>query len=343
METKQLIRDICSLMSVNGYEYANSDKLEAIVSPYFDECERDNVGNHIFIKRCGKENAKKLLIDTHYDEIGFMVKGITKEGFLRICQIGGVDPRLLPCAEVTVYGKGREIPAVAVDNPGCIRTDDERGKLTPVTDILLDTGLDREEVEKYVEIGAPVGFKAEYGELENGFFYGKSLDDKVCSAAVVRAMELIDRDKLSCDVYFSMSCREEVGQRAVSAATYRIKPDAAIAIDVTFGLTPDGKKGDDMKMGGGPSISRSVILNKNFTDKIIGTAKEKEIPYQICIEGVHTGTHADDIAFIGEGVPTALLGIAIYFMHTPIETVKLDDVENTAKLIAAVLEKEDLI
>ena len=343
METKELIFDVCSLMSINGYEYESSEKLEKIVLPYFDECEKDSVGNHIFIKRCGKPNAKKLFIDTHYDEIGLMVKGITDEGFLCVCSIGGVDARLLPCAEVTVYGKGKTIRGIALDKPGCIRKEDEKGKLTPITDILVDTGLDKIEISKYVDIGTPVGFAPVYGEIGDGYYFGKSLDDKLCSVAVIKAMEFVDPEKLGCDVYFSMSCREEVGHRAVSAAAFRIEPDAAIVLDVTFGLGPDGKKGAEMKMGGGAIVSLSVILDKKLTDKVIGTAKEKEIPYQICLEGVGTGTHADDVAFVGRGIPTALLGIPIYFMHTPVETTKLDDVEATAKLLAACLEKEDLI
>lgn len=343
METKRLIYDVCSLMSINGYEYECSEQLEKIVTPYFDECEKDNVGNHIFIKRCGRPNAKKLFIDTHFDEIGLMVKSITDEGFLRVCSIGGVDARLLPCAEVTVYGKGKTLRGVALDKPGCIRKDDEKGKLTPVTDILIDTGLDKAEISKYVDIGTPVGFAPVYGELGDGYYYGKALDDKLCSVAVIKAMEYLDKEKLAFDVYFSMSCREEVGHRAVSAAAYRIEPDAAIVLDVTFGLGPDGKKGADMKTGGGAVVSLSVILDKKLTDKIIDTAKEKEIPYQICLEGVGTGTHADDVAFVGRGIPTALLGIPIFFMHTPVETTKIDDVEATAKLLAACFEKEDLI
>ncbi|MBO4428820.1 MAG: M20/M25/M40 family metallo-hydrolase [Clostridia bacterium] len=343
METKDLIRSVCSLMSINGYEYAESDKLEALVAPYFDEVERDNVGNHIFIKRSKKPGAKKLFIDTHYDEIGLMVKGITDEGFLRVCSVGGVDARLLPCADVVVYGKGKTLSGVALDKPGCIRKEDERGKLTPISDILVDVGLEKSEVEKYVDIGTPVGFKPYYAELGDGYYFGKGLDDKLCSAAVIKAVELADPEKLACDVYFSMSCREEVGQRAVSAATYRIEPDAAIVLDVTFGMAPEGKKGSDMKMGGGPVASLSVILDKKLTDKIVDIAKEKEIPYQMCLEGVGTGTHADDVAFIGRGVPTALLSIPIYFMHTPIETTLVDDVDNTAKLLAACLETEGLI
>lgn len=343
MKTTELIQSLCSLMSINGYEYTDSEKLEEIVLPYFDECVKDNVGNHIFVKKCGRENAKKIFIDTHFDEIGLMVKDITDDGFLRVCSIGGVDARLLPGAELVVYGNGKNIKAVAFDKPDCIRKKDEHGKLTAVTDIMLDTGLDKMEVSKYVNIGTPVGFAPVYGELENGYFFGKSLDDKLCAVSVIRAIEMIDKEKLAFDVYFSMSCREEVGHKAVSAGAFKVEPDAAIVIDVTFGCSPDGRKGSEMKMGGGAVISHAAILNKKLTRALIDIAKEKELPYQICVEGVGTGTHADDVAFVGRGIPTALVSVPIWFMHTPVETTCVDDVENTAKLICAALEKEDLI
>jgi len=343
METKELLFNICGLMSVNGYEYSETEKLEALVSPYFDELQRDSVGNHIFIKRCGKPNAKKLFVDTHYDEIGLMVKDITSEGFLRVCGIGGVDARLLPCAEVVVYGKGKNLPGIALDKPAVIRNADEKTKLTPVTDILVDLGLPVDEVKKYVYPGAAVGFKPVYGELLDGALYGKGLDDKACSVAVVLAIMNVDAEKLGCDVYFSMSCREEVGHRAVSSAAYRIEPDAAIALDVTFGMAPEGKRGSDMKMGGGPVVCSALSLDRALTGKIIETAKEKEIPYQTSIEGARTATHADAIAFVGRGIPTALVSIPVWFMHTAVETMRAEDLENTARLLTALFEKEDLI
>lgn len=343
MELKDLVFQICSLMSINGYEYSESEKLIELVGPLFDECQKDNVGNHIFIKKCGKPNAKKLFIDTHFDEVGLMVKGITKEGFLRVCSIGGVDARLLPGAELCVYGKTKVLAGIGVEKPSCIKSDDDKPKLTSVSDTLIDVGLPKDEVDKEIEIGTPVGFKPVYGELQNGYWYGKGMDDKVCAAAVVRAVEILDKDKMEYDLYFSMSCREEVGHRAVSAATYRIEPDAAIALDVTFGMAPDGKKGVDMKMGGGPVLSQSLILNQELYESIKCIADDKVIDYQVSLEGVHTGTHADDIAFVGRGVPTALISIPVYFMHTAIETVMDVDIENTAKLIAAILENKEVV
>ncbi|MGM9663373.1 MAG: hypothetical protein ACI3XF_00895, partial [Eubacteriales bacterium] len=119
MDTKKLLFDICSCMSISGFEYQCEKKLRELVMPYFDEYMGDKVGNHIFVKRSKKTNAPKLLIDTHYDEVGLMVKGITDEGFLRVCSIGGVDARIFPASEVTVYAGEKEIGGVVFKKAVC--------------------------------------------------------------------------------------------------------------------------------------------------------------------------------------------------------------------------------
>ncbi len=336
MEIKKLLTDLCSLMSVVGFEYHDEEKLTEIVSPYFDEHEYDTVGNHLFVKRCGKANAKRLFIDVHYDEVGLMVKGITDDGHLRVCNMGGVDSRILPAAEVVVYGK-ETIPGVVLMKPRDLMEASEKEKLTPVTELLIDTGLTKEEAEELTPIGTPVGFEPVYTELKGDYIAGKGMDDKCCAIPVIVAVAVLDMNELDCDIYFSLSAREEVGHRAVSAAAFRIRPDLAIAIDVGFGYAPEGKKPQDANMKGGAIITRSAILDRTYTDLIIETAKKKEIPYQVNAEPVGTGTHADEIVYSADGVPTVLLGVPLWFMHTANETVAMDDLKYTAKLLAAVI------
>ena len=140
MEIKKLLTDLCSLMSVVGYEYHDGDKLTEIVAPYFDEHEHDSVGNHIFVKRCGKNDAKRLFIDVHYDEVGLMVKGITDGGHLRVCALGGLDSRILPASEVVVYGK-ETMPGIVLMKSAVTMNMKDKDKLTPVSELLVDVGL----------------------------------------------------------------------------------------------------------------------------------------------------------------------------------------------------------
>ncbi len=339
MEIKKLLTDLCSLMSVVGFEYHDEEKLTEIVSPYFDEHEYDAVGNHLFVKRCGKADAKRLFIDVHYDEVGLMVKGITDNGHLRVCAMGGVDSRILPAAEVVVYGK-ETIPGIVLTKPRDLMEASEKDKLVAVTDLLIDTGLTKEEAEELTPIGTPVGFEPVYTELMGDYVAGKGMDDKCCAIPVIAAVAVLDMSELDCDIYFSLSAREEVGHRAVSAAAFRIRPDAAIVIDVCFGYAPEGKKPFDANMKGGAVVARSALLDKELTDFIIETAKQKEIPYQISVEPVGTGTHADNIVYTAGGIPTVLLSVPVWFMHTANETVAMDDLKYTAKLLATIIREK---
>ena len=341
MEIKKLLTDLCSLMSVVGYEYHDGDKLTEIVSPYFDEHEHDNVGNHIFVKRCGKADAKRLFIDVHYDEVGLMVKGITDGGHLRVCALGGLDSRILPASEVVVYGK-ETMPGIVLMKSAVTMNmrDKDKDRLTPVSELLIDVGLTKEEAMELVPIGTPIGFEPVYTELRGGYIAGKGMDDKCCAVPVLAAISVLDMKALDCDIYFSLSAREEVGHRAVSAAAFRIRPDAAIVLDVTFGLAPEGRKPDDIDMKGGPSIALSALLDKDFTDFVIETAKKAEIPYQPVVDAVRTGTHADELVYAAGGIPTVLLSVPVWFMHTANETVAIDGLKYTAKLMAAVIREK---
>ncbi len=339
MEIKKLLTDLCGLMSVVGFEYHDEEKLTELVSPYFDEHEYDSVGNHIFVKRCGKENAKRLFIDVHYDEIGLMVKGITDGGHLRICTLGGLDARILPASEVIVYGK-EAMPGIVLMKPTVLMDGKEKEKLTAIPELLVDVGLTKEEAEALTPIGTPIGFEPVYTELRGGYIAGKGMDDKCCAIPVIAAVAALDVNDLDCDIYFSMSAKEEVGHRAVSSAAFRIRPDAAIVLDVGFGLAPEGKKPDDADMKGGPIVTLSALLDKDFTDMVIETAKKAEIPCQPIVDATSTGTHADDIVYAAGGIPTILLGVPLWFMHTANETVALDDLKYTAKLLAAVIREK---
>lgn len=336
MEQKELLFALVKKMSVVGFEHYDEEALTALVDPYFDEHEYDAVGNHIFIRRCGKENAPRVLIDTHYDEIGLMVKGITKEGFLRICKMGGVDARILPAAEVVVYGKTK-MPGIILTKPRELMPKDEYRKLVPLEELLVDIGMTAEEAEIASPIGTPIGFDPECTELVGGYLAGKGFDNKCSAAAALIAIAELDMKKLSCDIYFSMSAREEVGQRAIAAATYRIRPDMAIVLDVTFGNAPGSERICSSDMKGGPVVSLTATLDTELTEMIVETAKKHEIPVQTVVEATRTSTHADDIYLAAGGVPTALVSIPVWFMHTANEVVHPDDMQNTSALLSAVI------
>ncbi len=334
MDIKELLLALTDTMSVVGFEYHDEEKLSALLLPYFDEHDYDAVGNHIFIRRCGKENAKKLMIDVHYDEVGLMVKDITKDGFLRVCPMGGTDARIYPASEVWVYGK-EKLSGIVLTKPMELMSEEERGKLTPTSEMLIDVGLTKQEAEEMTPIGTPIGYVFEPMELLNGFISVKGLDDKCSAVPVVDAISRLDMHALNCDIYFSFSAREEVGHHAVTSAAYRIAPDMAIVLDVTFGAIPGGDKAAEIELGKGLAISLTAHLDAALADKLIETAKKHELALRPVVEGTGTGTHADDIVYCAGGIPTALLSIPVWFMHAPIETVCIDDLKTLSDLLYA--------
>ena len=129
MELKKMLTEIPAIMSITGYTMQAGDKLRTLVGDVFDESYTDAVGNHVFVRRCGKENAPKILIDTHFDEVGMMVTGIHEDGFVSIANVGGLDMRIMQAAEVTIYGEGREIYGVIVSTPPHLTKPGEAKKL----------------------------------------------------------------------------------------------------------------------------------------------------------------------------------------------------------------------
>ena len=157
-ELKEFIFKTCALPSVSGFEKLATESLIALVGERMELAFVDGVGNHVFVKRCGKEGAPKILVDTHFDEIGFMVTDITEEGFLRVTPLGGIDPSILQAADVTVYGK-ENLRGVICATPPHLKKDD---KLTPADEALVDVGLSKKDACELIRLGDSVGFSPVY-------------------------------------------------------------------------------------------------------------------------------------------------------------------------------------
>ena len=198
VKLKDGIVSLCSLMSVSGFERRSSDKLRQLYGEHFDEIRSDAVGNHLFIKRCGKENAPLALVDSHFDEIGMMVTEICDDGFVKFTRIGGLSLAILQAADVVIYGK-EEIRGVIISTPPHLRTGDA-DTLSDFEDLLIDTGYTKETLEKLITVGTPIGFLPHYSELLNGQLAGKSLDDKACAAVCIEAIIDTPKSELSADV-----------------------------------------------------------------------------------------------------------------------------------------------
>ncbi len=325
---RKLIKKLSDMRGISGFEYSLTGEISEMLGKYCDEVKIDPLGSVIGVKRCGKENAPKLMIEAHCDEIGLMVTSITDEGYLTFANVGGVDERTLPTTEVTVHGK-KDLWGVIGIKPSHLQ---ENGKTAKIKDMAIDTGLDAKDVKDLVSVGDSITLAQSVGKLGKKQWSGKSLDDRASVAAIMRVMKKIKDDDLDIDVYAVAAVQEEVGCRGGKTTAYGINPDMAVAIDVCHGVTPDNST-NAFEVGTGTVISVGPNLHPLLTNELFAVAKRHDIKYSIDVDGGNTGTDAWEIQVAGEGVPTALLSIPLKYMHTSVETLAVSDVKATAKLL----------
>lgn len=333
-DLKQILFELSETMSISGFEYRAADKLSGILSEYFDEHEMSPNGNHVFIKRSKKQNAPRLLIDAHFDEIGMMVREINEHGFIRVTGLGGIDTRILLAGEVVIHGSEPVYGLVCVTPPH-LQKKGENNTLPPVSDLWIDTGFTAGTLcKKGVEIGTPVGFKPIVTELLNNRLAGKGFDNKASIGAAAEAMRILDGADVGWDIYLLCACKEEVSSLGAKTGAFDIFPDAAIVLDVNLAFVPDTQRHKTVKLGEGPSISISAITDRQLTRAVIDYAKENNLRYQTVVEATDTGSDANVTPLVRDGIPTVLIGIPLRNMHTYNEVVSVDDINDTAKLIA---------
>lgn len=338
MELKRLIVDLSSLMSIGGFERYEREKLIDLVGEHFDENYLDKVGNQIFVKKCGRENAPKIMLDAHMDEIGMYVTDILDGGFLRVINIGGIDTGILQASDVIIYGNEERLFGVIASTPPHLATG--AGKELPkIDELLIDTCYTKEELESKIRIGTPVGFAPKYTEMLGNKIMGKSFDDKACAACAIYAVANTAREELAGDVYVMLSCCEEV-TGMVAPGAYALNPDYAMSIDVNLGRVPGTKKEETVELGKGPSITISAVTDRKLTNMLFDIAKEKDIPHQVSVSPTHTGTNAVSIQLAREGIPTVDVGLPLASMHTYNEIISLDDAKTLCDLVSEFIKDE---
>ena len=334
-----MITATAALMSVTGFEGYDADQLTALFHG-FDESYADTVGNRIFVRRCGRENAPKILIDTHLDEIGMLVTDMKEGGFLSFTSVGGLDARTLSSARVRVYGE-QVIDGVITSTPPHL-SGAERSLPKP-EDLLIDTGYSREALEKLVRIGTPVGFLPEYRTLAGGRISGKGFDNKACAAIAAHALMQLPAKDLAGDVYLLLSVREETGAVGGTAVGgFAIRPDYAMVIDVGLGFMRGAEKRDCVEMGKGVAIARSAIVDRRLTAMTEAIATREGIPWQITVEAKSTGTNTECLHLVGNGISVVDVGLPLTGMHTYTEVLDMADAEALAAFVTAFVNDKDL-
>ena len=207
MDLRETMKALCSECGPSGFEGPVAAKARQLIEPLCDETWIDKMGNVVGVRRCGKKNARKVLITAHLDEIGLIVTG-HEDGFLRFGKIGGVDPRMLPDRELTILTDPPLFGVVAALPPHVMSAEDKE-KTIPIEDLRIDIGCSQKTAQKLVPVGTPISFRKDNYSLGEHFYCGTSLDDRSCFAACMYAMELLQGRTLDCDVYIMGATVEE--------------------------------------------------------------------------------------------------------------------------------------
>ena len=328
-------------MAVCGNERRGGEELKKLIGGVFDDYKTDALGNHLFIKKCGRPNAPRILVDTHFDEIGMMVTGIKEGGFVSVTNIGGVDTRILPASEVIIYGKEPVYGVFAAKAPH-LSTPLDREKLTPLSDMLIDTGYTKEELEELCPLGTPVGFKPIYADLLNDRLAGKAFDDKACGACAIFGIDAVQRRDLAGDVYFLFSAFEETGMTGARVAGFGLRPDYALVLDVTHASVPEAKDRYLPEFGAGVAGAASPITNRRLTRMVTDLCKNGNIPFTVDACPGSTGTNANVLGISAEGIPTALCSLPLKSMHTSAEVLSLDDARALSRVVSAFIKSKEI-
>ncbi|HAN44261.1 MAG TPA: peptidase M42 [Ruminococcaceae bacterium] len=330
--TKKLLLEMSGLNGVAGFEN-NAASYAAEFLKQYGEVEITPLNSVICTLSQAESGQPVVMLDAHIDEIGLIVSYINDEGFLKVSNCGGIDRRLLLASPVTVHAKDGDLSGVICSIPPHLQSGE--GKNPQVEDIFIDIGFGKEQTEKLVRLGDRVTINSDSREMLNSLVSGKALDNRAGCVSLMLAADLLKNKKLNCGVQICLSSMEEVGGQGAKTAAFKISPTHAIAVDVSFAHTPDAPKHKCREMNKGPMIGIAPILNAEMSQRLISLAEQEKIPYQLEVMGGVTGTNADSIACTKNGVITGLISIPQRYMHTPIETVSVADVENTARLIAA--------
>lgn len=336
-----LLKDLLNASGISGCESEIAGIMKKELSRSCSDVSIDGFGNVIAKKGKG---SRKIMIAAHMDEIGLLVKHVSKEGFINFVKIGGIDDRVLVGQRVVIKTKKGDVFGILGLKPPHLQKEEERKKVVKHEDMFIDIGsASREDALRRVSIGDPVIFEPNAGVLNGRLCYGKAVDNRIGCYVMIKIMEKL---KASAEVYAVATVQEEVGLKGAKTSSFKIAPDFALVIDTTIaGDTPHIKENESsLKLGQGVAITlveasgRGMIVNEKVKELIISTAEKKKIKHQIDV--IDGGMTDGAMIYMNrEGILTGVLSIPTRYIHASTGVFSLDDLDSAVELGAAVIER----
>jgi putative aminopeptidase FrvX len=339
MSIPPVLRSLLTAHGPSGYETAPAAVFRDAASA-FAEVVTDVMGS-VWARVPGTAGGPTLAIVGHIDEIGLIVSHIDDDGFLRFRGVGGWDPQILVGQRVVLGTREGAIPGVVGKKPIHLLKEEERKKVARVEELHIDIGAnDGEEARGLVRVGDVAVIDGDPVELPNGRAVSRSMDNRLgCYVAYEAARLVSEAGGAPGDVVAVAVVQEETTFGGATTTAYALRPDVAIIVDVTHATDAPGVDVAELgahPFGSGPVIERGSNLNPRMVDVMCDTAEAEEIPFTLQASARSTGTDLDAMHVSRGGIPCGGLGLPLRYMHSPVEMVQLDDIENSAKLIAAV-------
>ena len=343
------LQQLVDAPSPSGFEQPAQRVVREYVSEFADEVTTDVMGN--VIAGLNAKGKPRVMLAGHCDEIGFMVRYITDQGFVHFSPIGGVDAHLVPGQRVHIHGRKGPVLGLVGKKAIHLMEAEERKKVLEFHQQWVDIGAsDKKQAEQMVSVGDPITFATTFQRLAGDFAVARGFDDKMGSFVVVEALRLASERKLSAALFAVSTVQEELGLRGATTSAFSVAPDIAVAVDVTHGTDypdADKKRFGEVKLGGGPVLHRGANMNPVVADRLAKSAKKQKIACQMIGVPGASGTDAWTMQLSRGGVATGLVSVPLRYMHTPVEVLNLKDLEAAAELLAAFVsdldQKVDLI
>ena len=342
MPVPEVLRKLLTAPGPSGYEQAAAAVFRDAASA-FAEVTRDSVGSTVARVK-GTADGPLLAVVGHIDEIGLIVNHIDDDGFLWFGGVGGWDTIILVGQRIEIATREGTVAGVVGKKPIHLLKEEERKQVPELRQLHIDIGAaNGDEARERVRIGDVAVIAGEPLEYPNGRVVSRALDNRLgCFVAYEVARLVAESGGAPGDVAGVAVTQEEITFAGARTTAFSLQPDVAIVVDVTFATDPPGSEEKELgshKFGSGPVIGRGATLDPQLFELLHAAGEEAEIPFTVAASARYTGTDADAIHLARGGIPTGVVSIPLRYMHSPVEMVQMDDVENTAKLIVAFANK----
>ena len=336
MSDLYLLKELCIANGVSGNEQSIRDIILKEVKAYVKDIKVDALGNILVFKK-GKNQAKtKLMISCHMDEVGFIVKYITDDGFIKFDSVGGIDTKVI-CGKRVCIGENKINGVIGV-KPIHLLKDEEKDKKIKIYNLYIDIGANnKEDALKHINIGDFIYFESDFS-IDGDIIKGKALDDRAGCFILINML----KNEIEYDTYFAFLVQEEIGLHGATTAAYQINPDASIVVDATTAADIAGvdDKNQVCKLKKGAVISfmdKSTIYDKEYFNKALSLAKEHNIEVQIK-QAVVGGNDAGAIHKSRAGVRTIAVSLPCRYIHSPLGMITKEDLTSTQKIVEKLAE-----